>query len=114
MSTLYLAIGLIILMAVNIVLGSLTAMFAGSFNWKRFQTGIFKGSIIFVCLALVYLAGWLNQNIIAFEISGQTVNLMQATYLVLFAGYVYYGSNGITKFWKIFAVENTLNKKPLD
>ena len=101
MATLYLAIGLIILIAVNIVLGSLAAMFAGAFDWKRFRKGILKGGIIFACLALVYLAGWLNQNIMVFEVSGQTANLMQATYLVIFAGYLYYGTNVITKYYKI-------------
>ncbi|HBR32465.1 MAG TPA: hypothetical protein DD733_10315 [Clostridiales bacterium] len=101
MTTLYLAIGLIILIAVNIILGSLTAIFGNSFDWKRFRTGIYKGGIVFLCLALVYLAGWLNQDIMAFEVSGQTVNLMQAVYFIIFAGYVYYGSNTITKFTKI-------------
>ena len=101
MSTLYLGIGLIILISVNIILGSLSAMFSGQFNWKRFRTGVYKGLVIFICLALVYLAGFLNQNIMAFEVSGQTVNLMQAVYLIIFAGYVYYGSNSITKFYKL-------------
>ena len=112
MQTLFLAIGLIILIAVNIILGSLAAMFGGSFDWQRFRKGIFKGGIIFACLALVYLAGWLNQDIIAFEVSGQTVNLMQATYLVIFAGYIYYGTNVITKYYKILTGGGVAEKPP--
>ena len=112
MATLYLAIGLIILITVNIVLGSLAAMFAGSFDWKRFRTGIYKGGIVFACLALVYLTGWLNQDIMVFEVSGQTVNLMQATYLIIFAGYIYYGSNVITKYYKILTSGSKEEKPP--
>ncbi|PKM63154.1 MAG: hypothetical protein CVU97_01520 [Firmicutes bacterium HGW-Firmicutes-21] len=112
MQTLFLAIGLIILIAVNIVLGSLAAMFAGAFDWKRFRKGIYKGAIIFACLALVYLAGWLNQDIIAFEANGQIVNLMQATHLVIFAGYIYYGTNVITKYYKILTGGGAKEKPP--
>lgn len=101
MTTLFLAIGLIILIAVNIILGSLAAIFGSEFDWKKFRTGIYKGGIVFLCLALVYLAGWLNQTIIAFEVGGQTVNLMQATYLIVLASYTYYGANVLTKFTKI-------------
>ncbi len=101
MTTLFLAISLIILITVNIVLGSITAMFSGEFDWRRFRTGILKGFVIFLCLGLVYLAGWLSPDIIAFEVTGQTVNLMQATYLVVLAGYIYYGTNVITKYYNI-------------
>lgn len=112
MSTLYLAIGLIILIVVNIVLGSLSAMFAGDFDWKRFRTGVYKGCIIFICLALIYLAGFLNQDVIAFEVSGQAVNLMQAVYLIVFAGYVYYGKNAVEKIYKLFTGANVKIGEP--
>jgi len=112
MSTLYLAIGLIILIIVNIVLGSLSAMFAGDFDWKRFRTGVYKGGIIFLCLALIYLAGFLNQDVIAFEVSGQAVNLMQAVYLIVFTGYVYYGKNDVEKLYKMFTGANAKISEP--
>jgi len=112
MSTLYLAIGLIILIIVNIVLGSLSAMFVGDFDWKRFRTGVYKGGIIFLCLALIYLAGFLNQDVIAFEVSGQAVNLMQAVYLIVFTGYVYYGKNDVEKLYKMFTGANAKISEP--
>lgn len=109
MTTLYLAIGLIILIAVNIILGSLAALFGSSFDWKRFRTGIYKGGIVFLCLALVYLAGFLNQDILAFEVSGQTVNLMQAIYIIVLVSYTYYGANVIKKFTTILTSKTATN-----
>lgn len=45
-----LAIGLVLLVAVNVVLGSLNALFDGTFDRIKCRNGVIKGIIIAACL----------------------------------------------------------------
>lgn len=96
-----LALGLIIFMIVNVILGRRKALSEGTFDKQKFKQGIYKGGIIFICLALVYFAGWLNKDIIAVTIDGNQVNMMQAVYLLILASYTYYATNIVQKFSKV-------------
>ena len=63
-SIIHLAVGLVLLVAVNIVLGGLNALFDGSFDKVKLRNGIIKGIIVAACFIAFYMAGWLNPDII--------------------------------------------------
>ena len=86
-SIIHLAVGLVLLVAVNIVLGSLNALFDGTI----------KGIIVAACFIAFYMAGWLNPDIIAIDVDGQTVNLMTASNLALLTAYVLYAKDVFVK-----------------
>ncbi|HAN20435.1 MAG: hypothetical protein A2Y15_08765 [Clostridiales bacterium GWF2_36_10] len=114
MATLFLAIGLLILIMVNIILGSMKGFLNKSFDWDKCRKGIYKNGIIFICLTLVYLAGYLNQDIIAIEVGELKVNLMQATYYTILASYLYYAADVIKKISKNLKSGTINAEKPPD
>ena len=96
-SIIHLAVGLVLLVAVNIVLGGLNALFDGSFDKVKLRNGIIKGIIVAACFIAFYMAGWLNPDIIAIDVDGQTVNLMTASNLALLTAYVLYAKDVFVK-----------------
>lgn len=92
-----LGIGLVLLITVNIILGSVDAMLAGEFDRTKFWRGIVKGAIVAVCFIITYLVGWLNPGVVAISINGQAVNLLTAVYLVIMAGFLFYAYEVIGK-----------------
>lgn len=100
-SIIHLAVGLVLLVAVNIVLGSLNALFDGSFDGSfdkvKLRNGIIKGIIVAACFIAFYMAGYFNPDIIAIEVDGQTVNLMTASNLALLTAYVLYAKDVFVK-----------------
>ena len=108
-SIIHLAVGLVLLVAVNIVLGSLNALFDGSFDKVKLRNGIIKGIIVAACFIAFYMAGYLNPDIIAIEVDEQTVNLMTASnlakavenlrqaHLALLTAYVLYAKDVFVK-----------------
>ena len=96
-SVIHLAIGLVLLVAVNIVLGSMNALFDGTFDKVKLRNGIIKGIIVAACFIAFYMAGWLNPDIIAIDVDGQTVNLMTASNLALLTAYVLYAKDVFVK-----------------
>ena len=97
LSTLKIAVGLLFLIIANILLGSITAILGGSWNWKRFLRGILKGCLVVLALAAVYAAGYLNPDLVVIDYEGQNVNLMTAVLLLLTAAYIVYGKDVIQK-----------------
>ena len=87
-SIIHLAVGLVLLVAVNIVLGSLKV---------KLRNGIIKGIIVAACFIAFYMAGYLNPDIIAIDVDGQTVNLMTASNLALLTAYVLYAKDVFVK-----------------
>ena len=96
-SVIHLAIGLVLLVAVNIMLGSMSALFDGTFDKVKLRNGIIKGIIVAACFIAFYMAGWLNPGIIAIDVDGQTVNLMTASNLALLTAYVLYAKDVFVK-----------------
>ena len=98
-SVIHLAIGLVLLVAVNIVLGGMNALFDGTFDKVKLRHGIIKGVIVVACFIAFYMAGWLNPDIIAIDVDvdGQTVNLMTASNLALLTAYVLYAKDVFVK-----------------
>lgn len=109
--TLYLAIGLIILIIVNIVLGSLNALFVDEFDRRKFFIGLAKGAIVVLCFAATYLVGYLNPTIIAVEVNGTEVGVLTAVYLVVLAGYYYYAKQVLEKLAAIIKGDIYTNEK---
>lgn len=94
---LLLGIGLLLLIAVNIVLGSIDALLSETFDREKFKRGVIKGVIVALCFAITYLVGWLCPNVLAVYINGQSVNLLTAVYLVIMAGFLFYAKEVILK-----------------
>ena len=90
-------VGLLLLILANIILGSVTAIIGGSWSWKKFWRGVYKGLIIVLALILVYIAGYLNPDMIVIPINDQKVNLMSAILLILTSAFIWYGRDVITK-----------------
>lgn len=82
-----LAIGLVLLVAVNVVLGSLNALFDGTFDRIKCRNGVIKGIIIAACFVAFYVAGRLNPDIVAIDIDGETVNVATAANLAMVTAY---------------------------
>ena len=93
-----LAIGLVLLVAVNVVLGSLNALFDGTFDRIN---GVIKGIIIAACFVAFYVAGRLNPDIVAIDIDGETVNVATAANLAMVTAYVLYAKDVFSKLSKL-------------
>lgn len=92
-----LGLGLLLLIAVNIVLGSIDAVLSGQFDRPKFRRGIAKGLIVALCFIVTYAVGWLNPDIMAVSINGQSVNLLTAVYIVIMAGFLFYAKEVLVK-----------------
>lgn len=103
MEILSVASGLLILIVVNIVLGCTKAYFEQCFNIVKLRQGLIKGLIIFVCFCAVYLAGYINPDVIAVNVGGVSYTLMEAIYLVVFGGYLSYAYQVIYKLSKMLS-----------
>ena len=99
--TLYLAVGLIILIITNIVLGSLNALFTNEFDRQKFFRGLAKGSIVVLCFIATYFVGFLNPNIIAININGIEVNVLTGVYFIVLSGYYFYAKQVFDKLSNI-------------
>ena len=91
-----LAIGLVLLVAVNVVLGSLNALFDGTFDRIKCRNGVIKGIIIAACFVAFYVAGRLNP-----DIDGETVNVATAANLAMVTAYVLYAKDVFSKLSKL-------------
>lgn len=96
-----LGLGLMILIAVNIVLGSLSAIFQNEFCHIKLRRGITKAGIVAVCFAATYLVGYLNPNIVAVEVNGVQVSVKTGIDLVVLVGYYHYAKQVIEKLTEI-------------
>lgn len=106
-----LSIGLMILIAANIVLGSLNALFESTFNWGQFFKGIAKAAIIAVVMVGVYFAGALNPDIVAVDVGGQSLTVLSAISAVVLGGYFFYAKQVIDK---LIIILNANKVKPGD
>lgn len=96
-----LGLGLLTLIAVNIILGSIDALLSATFDPGKCRRGIIKGIIVAMCFAATYLVGWINPDVLAVTINGQSVNLLTAVYLVIMTGFLHYTKEVITKLASI-------------
>jgi len=96
-NTLYLGISLLILICVNITLGSIDSVFKSQFDKAKFLMGVLKGLVVSFCFYLILLVGQLNPDILIVNVDGNEVNLSNGTYLLMMSGYLYYGKESLIK-----------------
>lgn len=90
-------IGLALLIAANITLGSTGAILSGDFDLQRFRTGIVKGLLVALSLVAIYWAGNLNPDLLVLDTGASTLNLLDAVYVLMIAAFVHYGYDIIQK-----------------
>lgn len=82
---------LLILVIVNIILGSISGLFKQQFDKTKFCHGLIKGSIIVICFCLVLIVGKANAGILVVNVNDQTVDLATATQMLMTTSYAWYG-----------------------
>lgn len=97
-------IGLIILVLINIAMGSADAIISGEFDRKILRKGSLKGMIVSVCVIMAYIAGYLNTDI-SFTLNGATTTLLSAMTLLIAAAYIYYAQSVLKNLALIFSVD---------
>ena len=97
MTVVKLAAGLLLLIAANIALGSINAIIAGTWDLIKFRNGCIKSLVIAAALIAVYLAGFLNPDLMVVDVDGQKVNLMTAVTLTMLAAFTAYAVDVIKK-----------------
>lgn len=97
MASIRLAVGLVLLIAANIALGSINAIIACEWDLVKFRNGCIKGGVIALSLIAVYFAGYLNPDLMVVEVDGQTVNLMTAVSLAMLAAFTAYAVDVLKK-----------------
>ena len=97
MTVVKLAAGLLPLIAANIALGSINAIIAGTWDLVKFRNGCIKSLVIAAALIAVYLAGFLNPDLMVVDVDGQKVNLMTAVTLTMLAAFTAYAVDVIKK-----------------
>lgn len=98
MGMIRLGLGLLLLMASNILLGLVNATIAFRFSKEILSRGLLKASIIVICFALACTAGYLNPDIASIQVNGMEVNVLSAVNMVVLAGYYHYTRQVISKF----------------
>ena len=101
LDTLFLGIGTLILVCVNIALGSISALMNKEWNWTVFRNGVIKGTVVVLAFAAVWFVGWLNKNLAAVEVDGQMVNLQMAVHIILTGGFAVYAGKVLLKLKEI-------------
>lgn len=97
MTIIRLAVGLVLLIAANIALGSINAIIAGEWDSAKFRNGCIKGGVVALALIAVYFAGFLNPDLLVVEADGQSVNLMTAVSLAMLAAFTAYAVDVLKK-----------------
>jgi len=111
MNTVYLGIGLIIFMIVNITLGSIDAVLTNTFDWGKFKRGIIKAIVVLICFILIYIAGAINADVIIINVNGQEVNILTAIYFVIFSGLTWYVKEVLTKLASLVKAQIVIEEK---
>jgi len=100
MQMLYLGIGLLGAIIINILLGSVSSILQRQFDKTKFINGIIKGAIVAICFIGVYFIGLLAPAIILININGQEVTILTAIQIILVTSFLYYIKEVIIKLAK--------------
>lgn len=84
-------IGLISIMLSDIVLGLSIAKFRNEIDRNIILESIFKMGVILVSSSLVYLCGYLNPEILAINMGGVNVSLIDALKMIYIGAIMFYG-----------------------
>lgn len=105
-------IGLISVMLANVLLGVTLAKLKKEFNKEKLLNGLVKYLSIVLGVLLMYLAGYLNSDIVIANINNVEVNLMTAIEVLFVSGIVYYGMQNLIKLKDLLGLSNDIT--PID
>ena len=105
-------IGLISVMLANVLLGVTLAKLKQEFKKEKLLSGLVKYLGIVLGVLLMYLAGYLNPNIIVANINNVEVNLMTGIEVLFISGIVYYGIQDLIKLKDLLGLSDTIT--PID
>ncbi len=92
-------------MAGNIFLGTTLATLKETFSWTVFWNGVAKAAFVAAGCCLMYLASWLNPDILVATIAGNEVNLIGGMELIFTAGIALYGVECLIKLKDMLGVK---------
>ena len=105
-------IGLVSVMIANVLLGVTLAKLKKEFNKEKLLNGLVKYLSIIIGVLLMYLAGYLNSDIMIANINNIEVNLMTAIEVLFVSGIVYYGMQDLIKLKDLLGLSNDIT--PID
>lgn len=105
-----LGIGLVGLMTINIILGSIDSLFYKSFDKFKLWKGILKSGVVTFCAIGIYGIGYINPTVIVLDIDGQSVNLLTAVALIVMSAFIFYGKQCVDKLSKIIIGEKSVDE----
>lgn len=105
-------IGLVSVMIANVLLGVTLAKLKKEFNKEKLLNGLVKYLSIIIGVLLMYLAGYLNSDIMIANINNVEVNLMTAIEVLFISGIVYYGMQDLIKLKDLLGLSNDIT--PID
>ena len=105
-------IGLVSVMMANVLLGVTLAKLKKEFNKEKLLNGLVKYLSIIIGVLLMYLAGYLNSDIMIANINNIEVNLMTAIEVLFVSGIVYYGMQDLIKLKDLLGLSNDIT--PID
>lgn len=92
-----LGIGLLGLILINILLGSINSLFSKDFDKTKFYKGFLKGFIVILSFFGTYGIGVINPDVITMNINDVDVNLVTAIHLTVLGAFIAYGKQVIEK-----------------
>ena len=105
-------IGLISVMIANVLLGVTLAKLKKEFNKEKLLNGLVKYLSIIIGVLLMYLAGYLNSDIMIANINNVEVNLMTAIEVLFVSGIIYYGVQDLIKLKNLLGLSSDIT--PID
>ena len=105
-------IGLVSVMIANVLLGVTLAKLKKEFNKEKLLNGLVKYLSIIIGVLLMYLAGYLNSDIMIANINNVEVNLMTAIEVLFISGIVFYGMQDLIKLKDLLGLSNDIT--PID
>ena len=105
-------IGLISVMLANVLLGVTLAKLKREFKKEKLLTGLVKYASILIGISLMYLAGYLNPDIIVANINNVEVNLIVGIEVLFISGIVYYAMQDLIKLKNLLGLSSDIT--PID
>ena len=101
-------IGMVSVMVTNVLLGVTLAKLKKEFNKEKLLNGLVKYLSIIIGVLLMYLAGYLNSDIMIANINNVEVNLMTAIEVLFVSGIVFYGMQDLIKLKDLLGLSNDI------
>lgn len=92
-------------MVSNILLCATLAKIKCMFSKDKLLKSFVKYISLILGVALIYIAGMLNANIIVAKIDGISVNLISAIKILFTFGFIYYGGQSLTKLKDLLKIK---------